>query len=168
MSLTEKKKSTNVFMIFLWKRHSQSGKFGSSRRWALHNELSLGKKRMEAVELVCVDYCQSWTEGLFNFLDTNGIDTKMSIAEIDLLAYAIPHKAMHLTEPHNAPGDARHLELERKACCTSVHAADLERDHHRTLRIRVVRKNDYEQEWSVEGATVIHQDATAIHQGEST
>ena len=41
---------------------------------------------MEAVELVCVDYCQSWTEGPFNFLDTNGIDTKMSIAEIDLLA----------------------------------------------------------------------------------
>ena len=31
-SLTEKKKSTNVFMIFLWKRHSHTGKDLQSRK----------------------------------------------------------------------------------------------------------------------------------------
>jgi hypothetical protein len=55
-------------------------------------------------------------------------------------------------KPNKLPvrGDARHLDCSRPYTPSNlIHAADLE---HRTLRTRAVRKNDYEQEWSVQAA----------------
>ena len=53
MSLTEKKKSTNVFMISWWKRRGHAGNTRLSRKYALQNKWSLGKNGYRQLIVIC-------------------------------------------------------------------------------------------------------------------